>query len=743
MPNIPGSHQDPPFDVKKVLKLLSPEGPLSLKLKSFEVRPEQQTMLTRLLEAFNSNAIALIEAGTGIGKSLAYLIPALLAAAIWKEKVVISTHTISLQEQLLHKDLPILMDVLRTELKATLVKGMGNYVCLRKIDEIGFEKNFLNNDEKAQLDQIEALSKEKGKGSRSDLPFNPPTRLWEMVSAEHDSCNGADCPHYHDCHFMQARKNAHDSQILIVNHHLLLADLILRSEAQNYHSSALLPPFKRIVIDEAHHLEDIATEYFATRISRLELFKIVSKISSEKQGRAVGKLSQVKEKVQKYITHDFSRTTSQFLNYLTIDLPALRRDLLKELGDAFGLFEKFQERNGINSLGDENKFRLRTHHYEEKNWKEQIIPQTRRLSHALKRYSGELYRLEPYVKELDNGHLIESLKGILFDIKTLAKKLENEASNLEAFANVPPSQDSIRWLEFSLTPHGLNISCKDAALNISNKISEYLFKPFDTVALLSATLTAQNSFEFVKKRLGLVENNLNSRPLIEAQFDSPFDYQKQALLIIPDNIPAPTDIKFLEKAHELIWEAIQASRGNAFILFTSYEMLNSCYQALEAPMRKHKFLPLKQGDDNRQNLLKKFVENSGSILFGTDSFWEGIDVVGEALRLVIIAKLPFKVPSDPLIEARSEFLSAQGKDPFYELLLPDAAIKLKQGFGRLIRNKKDRGCVVCLDNRLITKNYGKFFLKTLPNCPYAVVEQAAFKSTISEFYQKTYYLTKS
>lgn len=734
--------QSLPLDPEKILKLLDRDGPLSLKLKSFEVRPEQQMMLRKLLEAFNSNAIVLIEAGTGTGKSIAYLIPALLAALIWKEKVVISTHTISLQEQLLYKDLPVLMEALGIELKAILVKGMGNYMCLRKWDEIAFERTLLSESEKSLLDQMEAVSLEKGKGSRSDLPFNPPQKLWEMIYAEYDTCNGPDCHHYQRCPYIQARKNAQDAQLLIVNHHLLLTDLILRSEGQNYNSSALLPLYHRIVIDEAHNLEDIATEYFAKRISRLDLFKTVAKISSEKQGKTTGKLPIIKEKFQKHLTDDFSRNTSQFLNYLTLDLPALKRDLLKELSDTFQTFEKFQILYGKSIEGDENKLRLRVHHYEELHWKKEVIPQAEKLSLALKRYGGELCRLDSYFKDFDTP-LNESVKGVLFDIKTLAKRLETEAINLETFVLKAPSAESIRWLEFSLTRHGSNVACIDAALNISDLLLKYLFNPFPTVALLSATLTTQNSFEFFRKRLGLTEENLNQRPLIQARFDSPFNYEKQALFVVPEDISSPSAPEFMKEAIELIFDAVQASQGNAFVLFTSYGMLKTCYQALEERLREAKFHLLKQGDDNRQTLIKKFIENNRSILFGTDSFWEGIDVVGEALRLVIIAKLPFKVPSDPLIEARSEFLLTQGKDPFYELLLPQAAIKLKQGFGRLIRNKRDRGCIVCLDNRIIKKSYGQFFLKSLPECPQAIVNKAIFKSTLFDFYRRTHYLTKA
>lgn len=727
------------LDVDKVLNLLDEEGPISRRLKNFETRIEQKKMLAELVDAFNSRAIALIEAGTGTGKSMAYLIPALLVAAIWKERVVISTHTISLQEQLLYKDLPLLIEALNLDVKAVLVKGMGNYVCLKKFDDIEFEKRLLPPLEQDALSRIESLALDQNMGSRSDLPFNPAFNIWEMVSAEFDTCTGNECPHYQNCFYIQARKQAQDAQILIVNHHLLFADLAVRAETQNYNSPAILPNFSHLIIDEAHNLEDIATEYFASRISRLELLKTLSKLNSEKQGKVHGKLPLLKEKVHKHLTGDFSRTTSNLLNRLMIDLPTLRGDLLKELADTFSFLEKFQERYQSESLEkdklDENKLRLRPHHYASNTWQEEVLPRAKRLEDYLNRYALECVRLEEAIKELEEDRIYESVKNIFFDIKALAKRLTLASERIKSFIETPPDSNSIRWMETTFNKNHINLTCIDAALNISELLMKYLFNPLETVALLSATLTTQKSFQFIRKRLGLVEPALNGRKLIEATFDSPFDYEKQALLVIPEDMPAPNQSLFNSKSIELIWEAVQASRGNAFILFTSYGMLKTCYEALEEKLKSHHFFPLKQGTENRHALLKKFTEQDRSILFGTDSFWEGVDVVGEALRLVVITKLPFRVPTDPLVQARSEACTLEGKDPFYELQLPQAAIKLKQGFGRLIRNKKDRGCILCFDNRLITKAYGNYFLKTLPPCPRAVVKTQAVKSTLEDFYR--------
>jgi ATP-dependent DNA helicase DinG len=716
----------------KILRLLDDEGPISKKLKTFEAREEQKQLLAHLIDAFNDKAIALIEAGTGTGKSMAYLIPALLSAALWQEKVVISTQTISLQEQLLNKDLPLLTDALGVEIKASLVKGMGNYVCFRKWDEIGIERMLLPPEDREKLAHMEHLSCQKGVGSRSDFPFHPPAALWELIGADFESCNGQECPHYQNCYYFQARKSCQDAQILIVNHHLLLADIISRDSG-----SSLLPPYSRLIIDEAHNLEEIATDYFSTKISRLDLLKLLSRISSEKQGQASGKLPLIKEKMQKGAKGEFSYVQSRFLNQLTIELPTLKRELVKEITDTFHLLEQFQS-----AQNDDGKLRLKSHHYDYPAWKEEIAPSILKTSATLKRYAQELTHMEGRLKDLEDERLLENCKGLLHDLKALAKRLEEEASAFELFSAPPERSDSIRWLETAHTKGGINLSCIHAELDISKILLKHLFSPFDTVALLSATLTTQKSFQFLRDRMGLHEKNLEGRKVIEAAFESPFDFEKQALLIVPQDIPLPTSSGFLDAAEKIIWDAISASRGNAFILFTSYSMLKTCFSKMESKLKEHRYFPLKQGDESRGALLKRFIQQDRSILFGTDSFWEGVDVAGEALRLVIIAKLPFKVPTEPMIQARSEAIALKGGDPFTELLLPHAAIKFKQGFGRLIRNKKDRGCILCLDNRIISKPYGKYFLKTLPVCPLEVVPSDQLKQKMIDFYKRTFAITK-
>lgn len=720
---------------EKVLALLQEGGPLSRALPGFEVRHEQLELLKRIVEAFNHGAVALIEAGTGTGKSIAYLIPALLNAVLFGERVLISTHTISLQEQIFRKDLPLLMRALGIETHAVLVKGMGNYPCMRKLNDLSYEKMLMSEGERRQVEEVEALAA-RGSGTKSDLSFTPTAALWEMVGAEQESCNGQECPHYAECSYINARKDAQEAKILIVNHHLLFADLAARAETQNYATPAVLPPYTHIVIDEAHNLEEIATDYFSTRLSRLELLKTLTRISTDKQGAgSQGKLGQLKEKLEK--SSDRVPPTN-FSNLLTIDLPARRRDLFLELTQFFQIIDEIQD--GMAENADEKKLRLRERHYDSKEWKDHVLPHARRSKQSLLHYAMDLEQLEGCLKESGSERLMEITKGILLEIKGLAKKVRESANILEQLMETPPTAKQIRWVESRLSKHGLNCNLIQASLDISHLLFARLFEPFKTVVLVSATLTARGSFEYLKERIGL--SSLPDRLLIEVSVDSPFNYVDQAVFIVPSDIPSPIEAGFSQSAFKLIKDAVDASRGNAFVLFTSHQSMMQAYQAMEKELKDARYFPLCQGEESSSQLLKRFAEQDRSILFGTDSFWEGVDVAGEALRLVIIVKLPFKVPSDPLVEARSEHLNEKGKSPFYHLLLPQAAIKLKQGFGRLIRKKSDRGCVLCLDNRIMKKSYGKYFLSTLPKCPLLSIPADQIKKEMTEFFKKTYHLTK-
>lgn len=746
----PGS---PGLNVQQILKILEEGGLLSCALKGYEPRLAQQQMTANILEAYNNHAIGLIEAGTGTGKSMAYLIPALLWAARKKERTVISTNTITLQEQLINKDIPALTKALNVEVRAVLVKGMSNYVCMRKLEEAKQELRLFPSQDIEEMEKLEAWAQTSSDGTRSDLPFIPSANNWERIAAENDTCNHLHCPHYQHCHFFKARRQANDAHILVVNHHLLFADLACRADTENYKNPAVLPMYSRIVLDEAHNIEDIATDYFASSISRMDILRTSARLASDKQDK-VGKLLVLKQKLHEHYPQETPRECLSLSNRLSLELPNLRRELLQQTTDAFQAFATFiqllQPNTGKNfhnsndpleeAQQGEGKLRLLPFHKTHPQWYGEIVPRTQRLITLLEHYVVALNGIETDFKSLNNERLSEQTKGMRFEITALAVRLAQASEILKNFIAESTRVSSVRWIDVQILRMMTNIHLVDAELDIAKRLVKFLFSKFPTVILCSATLTTNKQFHFIKKRLGLTPEHLPGRPIIEAIYDSPFNYQKQALFAVPTDIAHPQDPNFAQDASEKIWQAIQASRGNAFVLFTSYSMLKTCYQLLAERCQEHRYSVLKQGDDNRHSLLNKFRSIDRSILFGTDSFWEGVDVVGDALRCVVIVKLPFKVPSEPIIQARTEAILAQGGDPFLDYSLPNAIVKFKQGFGRLIRNHRDRGCIVCLDSRLLSKGYGQLFLNSLPICQHLFADGDSLQQQMTEFYRKTYHL---
>lgn len=688
-------------------------------------------MLQDVLEAYNTHKIALIEAGTGCGKSMAYLIPALLFASVHKERTVISTHTINLQEQLLHKDIPRLISALGLNLKAVLVKGMSNYVCLRKLQEAVEERFLYPEQERKEMDLLSMEVEHLTEGSRHELKSTPSAATWERVSAEHDTCTGAQCPFYQKCYFFQARKQAQDAQILVVNHHLLFADLSIRAELPENQGPSLLPPYSRLVIDEAHNIEDIATDYFAEKVSRLQMLKALARLLAEKGS---GKLPLLKEKLVKHFNKGFPSEVQALVQRLTVDLPGQKRDILIVMKETFESLSRFLTVNG--NMEDEIKFRFRELHAENPFWKESVLPHMKKMIESLLKLEQSLKNFEEDLEALKNSALNEMTKGTRHEIQALASRLSTSALTLEALIQPTIPENQVRWIEQSHWGSQSNTGLINASLDLSQLFVEQLFKKFQTVVLASATLTTEGKFDFFRERFGLNHSELTSR-ILQKIYPSPFNYEEQALLLVPNDLVPPAHDDFLEQAVKNILDVLEASRGAAFILFTSYQMLKRCYELLKDTLALRKFNLFKQGDKPRAHLLQHFMEAERAVLFGTDSFWEGVDVAGDRLRAVIIVKLPFKVPTEPIIQARMERLTKQGKDPFMEYNLPQAIVKFKQGFGRLIRGKKDRGVILILDTRLIHKSYGKLFLASLPKCPELIAPTSQIKEALKVFYRSS------
>ncbi len=671
--------------------IFSGEGPLSRAFSDFEERAQQKEMAQQVLDAYGKEEIALIEAGTGIGKSLAYLVPAIVWAVKHKEKTVISTHTIALQEQLIEKDIPSLLKALDIELKAVLLKGMSNYLCLRKLSDLQEQPLLFTEEESAALQKVEKWSSQTESGSRSDIPFPLAAETWEKVHAEKEACNPAKCPHYKRCFFFKARKMAADAQLVVVNHHLLFADLVSRQRPDFKEEKAILPSYRRLVLDEAHHLEEVALDSLAVRIDRQGLVRLANKVSLENLRAALPPAG-----------------SASLVQRVEIDLPAAKRLALTKIEEAFIHLQDFL----YGKVNEAQKWRVRAE-----------LPTLKPLFiEACKAIRSLAQGLSGFAKEFS---YLEKTANQAIDVQAIALRLEEQANGLEGFFTEDQDPERVRWIELGRA----NAVLIDAHLNIADYLQEHLFQPLATASLCSATLTANSNFEYIRQRLGI-----QGCQATENSYDSPFDYKQRALLLVPTDIPHPTDPSFSLHSVEQIIEAIHASRGNAFVLFTSYDMLRKAH-ALVA--EKVPYLCLRQGDKPRQALLENFKAHEGSVLFGTDSFWEGVDVAGEALRCVIIVKLPFKVPNDPLVEAQGERLLAQGKDPFLDYSVPQAVMKFKQGFGRLIRKKTDRGCIICLDKRLIAKGYGKLFLNSLPPCRTLFERKEILFQEMRSFYTQT------
>lgn len=749
MTSPPSTARLPP---EKLLDLIKTDGLLTRLLKGFEPRLQQQKMMANVIEAYNHNHIALIEAGTGTGKSLAYLIPALVWASRCQERTVISTNTITLQEQLVNKDIPNLVESLNLNLKAVLVKGMNNYVCLRKLEDAQSELRLFPGDDNGEVDKIDRWCHTAKEGSRSELPFVPSVPTWERVGAERESCLLNDCPHFQQCFFFKARREAQDANILVVNHHLLFSDIVKRADLDKYDETCLLPPYKRVILDEAHHIEDIATEFFAGRLHRLELLRVLGRLAAERHPSGQGKLPILKDKLQTVYRKTPPQDVAKIVTRLTIDFPALRHTLNEQIHQTFDIFAQFIDgfKNPFSGSPSEEtapaqtekKLRILEQHHSHPKWKDEVATQALTLIKVLKDYQQGLKSIESDLKVIENDRLHEQTKSVRMDIQSLASRLDESISFLVNFLSECKDASKVRWIEIQQLKTSVNIHLVDAQLDVSQALATYLFSKFPTIVLCSATLTTNQQFTFARQRLGITEQLLPGRKITENIYDSPFDYRKQALLAVPTDMPPPTHPDFNAVAFENIWQAIEASHGQAFILFTSYSMLKSCYEALAKRLEAHRYPVFKQGDDNRQALLNKFKTTNRAVLFGTDSFWEGVDVAGDALRCVIIVKLPFKVPSEPMIQARTEAILERGGDPFYEYAVPHAIVKFKQGFGRLIRHKWDRGCIICLDIRLVTKGYGQIFLNSLPPCEKVFMNGSTLWPKVAEFYRSTYYFVK-
>lgn len=716
------------LDAGTVAAALAPTGAVGAALDGYEHRPQQLAMLRAVATAFNDEAVLCVEAGTGTGKSLAYLVPALAWCAANQERVVVSTHTITLQEQLVRKDLPLLVERAGFAAKVALVKGRGNYLCQRKAAQAAAQPQQLVEDEHvAELRAVLAWAKQTRDGSLADLPVRPRPEVWEQVVSENDNCLRARCPHYSTCFFYSARRAAAAADVLVVNHHLLMADLALRAAVGDYTQSGVLPPSTRVIIDEAHHLEDVATSYFGVQVSLAMLERVFGRLQSR---RSPGKgvlpalalaLDAIDEPGDAPLATGAAHWIDSRLLPASSTLPIDAEQCFSTLLLAF---ETLPERRG-------DKLRVTPALRETAFWRA-LVADTARLASALDAFATDI------------GPVLERLAGLSESVPPQVRYLGTELGalrgRLEALAAALlafPAEDaaSCAWIERRTRARGASLSLHRAPIEVGPQLAAALFKPFKTAVLTSATLTVGGRFDYLQRRVGLERVDPPER-VETLRVASPFDFANQALLAVPDDLPDATQPAYEPACQRVMAQLLAHTRGGTFLLFTSYAALDRAWRALEPGLRAGGFQPLRQGELGRSVLLRRFVADPRAVLFATDSFWEGVDVRGDALRCVVIARLPFRVPTEPLEEARVEAIAERGGDPFAEHTVPQAVIKLQQGFGRLIRSRTDRGAVVILDSRVVRKRYGRIFLESLPPARRVIGPTGAIVDEVGRFFEK-------
>ena len=698
-----------PLNKKKLEEYFMENGSIAAGLEGYEYRKEQVDMLGFVADCFNRNKIGIVEAGTGTGKSFSYLLPSILWSLVNKEKVIISTNTINLQEQLFYKDIPQLRKMTGIDFKWCLIKGRANYVCLRKVESVKRELNFLNRKEQEFLEEIIQWVGNTPEGSKSELEYIPKENVWEMVRCDADQCTRVKCSYFSRCFFYKARKKASYSNIVIANHHIVMTDIILRKITENYTTSAILPHFQRIIFDEAHHLEDVATSNMGMEISRFRLSKIFSRIL---KGRKKGKKSGLLPFIEKLIYS--SRKIPQDKKHLVLRelgdevIPALS-ELQQEADPLFKEIEKVF--TGFLKPSSENtKFRITFDIKNSDFWMNSAIPLIKELCGCCVRAGG---RLKEFLGLLDKEDFLKSdrIKSPVIELRSIIMRFESVARDFGFF--IENEDEHCRWVEFKKGgKSGPYVKLGTSPVIVAKELKEFLYGRYKTILMTSATLSIEKDFSFIKNRTGL---DLVEKPRVKGLvLESPFNYEQQAFVGIPKRIAEPGTAGYVDMLKEMIFESIKISKGRSLVLFTSYYTLETVWALLKGKIEKMGYTVLKQGELNRYKLLERFKRDSGSVLLATESFWEGIDVKGDSLKLLIITRLPFKVPTEPVQVARAEYIEMSGGNPFREYSLPQAVIKFKQGFGRLIRHSNDTGAILVLDQRILLKSYGKSFIRSLP-----------------------------
>jgi ATP-dependent DNA helicase DinG len=645
-------------------EIFGPDGLIARAHPEYEYRPGQVQMAAAVMRAFEERRHLVVEAGTGTGKTLAYLVPAIAAAVGRGSRVVISTGTKNLQEQLMEKDIPFLQRVLPRKFTAAYMKGRGNYACLNRIKRAENAPVFDGLEEVDYFDEVRRWSRESETGDRAELIELPENlSFWRHIDARSETCLGQKCPDYDACYITRMRQRASDADIVIVNHHLFFADLALRGGEYGQ----VIPDYGAVIFDEAHQIEDVAAEYFGAQVSSYQI-------------------------------EDLLRDVQQ--------LPVGDSGLNRELTRASGRVARFADQFWMGfreARGEEGRAAIVPGTFARQSRKGEI--EATPLGEAYLALDGALERIET---------TLDAVRDAPPEVESLLRRVREVRFALE-FIVAGDDRRYVYWVE----RRGRGLFLRASPIDVSTLLQDKLFERVETVVLTSATLASAGGFDFIRRRLGLAPDEEENENPAAAKTDelvatSGYNYEEQAVLYLPPRMPDPRSPQWAEAAAEEVVRLLEISEGRAFVLSTSVSGMRALYERV-AP--RVDFPCFVQGSASKAGLLDKFRSTPNAVLFATASFWQGVDVRGRQLSCVIIDKLPFAVPTDPVVAARQRFLEDQGGSSFYQYSIPQAVITLKQGVGRLIRSTTDRGLVAVLDPRLRTSGYGRLFLESLPPCP--------------------------